>query len=94
MIRARNDKEIFMKVTVKKKDNSIPVVIGTEFIKLESALKLANAVESGGMAKSMIQDGLAKVNGEVCTMRGKKLYPGDRVEFMGNTYLICIHESN
>lgn len=83
-----------MKVTVKKKDNSIPVVIGTEFIKLESALKLANAVESGGMAKSMIQDGLAKVNGEVCTMRGKKLYPGDRVEFMGSLYLICIHESN
>ena len=83
-----------MKVTVKKKDSSIPVVIGTEFIKLESALKLANAVESGGMAKSMIQDGMAKVNGEVCTMRGKKLYPGDLVEFMGSCYLICIHESN
>ena len=83
-----------MKVTVKKKDNSIPVVIGTEFIKLESALKLANAVESGGMAKAMIQDGLAKVNGEVCTMRGKKLYPGDRVAFQGETYLICVHEPN
>ncbi len=83
-----------MKVTVKKKDNAIPVVIGTEFIKLESALKLANAVESGGMAKAMIQDGMAKVNGEVCTMRGKKLYPGDRVEFMGAVYLISIHESN
>ena len=75
-------------------ENSIPVVIGTEFIKLEAALKLANAVESGGMAKSRIQEGLAKVNGQVCTMRGKKLFPGDRVEFMENTYLICIHEPN
>ena len=83
-----------MKVTVKKRENSVPVVIGTEFIKLEAALKFANAVESGGMAKAVIQDGLVKVNGEVCTMRGKKLYPGDKVEFENTTYLICIHESN
>ena len=69
------------------------VYITTEFIKLESFLKLANAVESGGMAKNLIQDGYVLVNGEVCTMRGKKLYPGDRVEFMGQKYLICIHES-
>ena len=82
-----------MKVTVHKKDNSVPVVIATEFIKLEAALKFANATESGGMAKSVIQDGLVKVNGEVCTMRGKKLYPGDRFSFEGITYLICIHES-
>jgi ribosome-associated protein len=81
-----------MKVTVKKKDNSVPVVIGTEFIKLEAALKFANAVESGGMGKAVIQDGLVKVNGEVCTMRGKKLYPGDKFGFDGDTYLICIHE--
>lgn len=83
-----------MKVTVKKRDNSVPVVIGTEFIKLEAALKFANATESGGMAKAMIQEGLVKVNGETCTMRGKKLYPGDKVEFENITYLICIHESN
>ena len=82
-----------MKVNVKKKDNSIPVVIATEFIKLEAALKFANATESGGMAKAVIQDGLVSVNGEVCTMRGKKLYPGDRFAFDGNTYLICIHEA-
>lgn len=80
-----------MRVTVKKKDGRIPVVIGTEFIKLEAALKYANAVESGGSAKTAIQDGMVKVNGEVCTMRGKKLYPGDTVEFMGQTYLISIH---
>lgn len=82
-----------MKVTVKKKDDRIPVVISTEFIKLEAALKFANAVESGGTAKTAIQDGLVAVNGERCTMRGKKLYPGDTVEFMGQKYLICIHEA-
>ncbi len=81
-----------MKVTVKKKENTVPVVIGTEFIKLEAALKFANAVESGGMAKTFIQEGEVLVNGEVCTMRGKKLYPGDKVSFQGQTYLICIHE--
>ena len=83
-----------MKVTVKKRDLSVPVVIGTEFIKLDAALKFANALESGGLAKAVIQDGLVKVNGEVCTMRGKKLYPGDKVEFENTTYFICIHESN
>ena len=82
-----------MRVVVKKKTagEEIPVVIGTEFIKLESALKLANAVPTGGMAKNLIQDGEAKVNGEVCTMRGKKLYPGDRFSFMGQNYIITIH---
>ena len=82
-----------MTVVVRKKDTSIPVVIGTEFIKLEAALKFANAVESGGMAKTVIQEGDVLVNGEVCTMRGKKLYPGDRFTFDGQTYLISIHEA-
>ena len=81
-----------MKVTVKKKESAIPVVISTEFIKLESAMKLANILPSGGAAKQEIQDGLVQVNGEVCTMRGKKLYPGDKFGFDGDTYLICIHE--
>ena len=82
-----------MKVTVKKKEsNAIPVTIQTEFIKLDNALKFANAVESGGMAKNVIQDGRVSVNGEICTMRGKKLYPGDRFSFLGTEYLICIHE--
>ena len=80
-----------MKVTVKKKDTSVPVVIGTEFIKLESAMKLANIIPSGGTAKLVIQDGLVQVNGEVCTMRGKKLYPGDQFSYEGQIYLICIH---
>ena len=80
-----------MKISVKKKENAIPVVIGTEFIKLEAALKFANAVESGGMAKTVIQNGDVLVNGEVCTMRGKKLYPGDTFAFNGDKYLISIH---
>jgi len=85
-----------MKVVVRKKGENpeIPVVIGTEFIKLESALKLANAVPSGGQAKVLIQEGEAKVNGEVCLMRGKKLYPGDRFAFDGQVYLVTIHECN
>lgn len=83
-----------MKVTVKKKEpNAIPVTIQTEFIKLDNALKFANAVESGGMAKTVIQDGRVSVNGEICTMRGKKLYAGDRFSFMGANYVICAYES-
>ena len=80
-----------MKVTVKKKDNSIPVVIHTEFIKLQDAMKFANIVYSGGEAKALIQEEQVKVNGEVCAMRGKQLYPGDKFEFDGQVYLITIH---
>ena len=82
-----------MKVTVKKKETAIPVAISTEFIKLQDALKYANLVYSGGEAKALIQEGEVKVNGEVCTMRGKKLRAGDKFEFMGNVCLICDHEA-
>ena len=64
------------------------LTIHTEFIKLESAMKLANCIASGGMAKSVIQEGLVLVNGQVCTMRGKKLYQGDNFTFEGITYEI------
>ena len=77
-----------MKVTVKKKESAIPVPITTEFIKLESAMKLMNIVPSGGTAKNEIQEGYVTVNGEVCTMRGKKLYPGDKFAFDGDNYVI------
>ena len=80
-----------MKVVVKKKDNSIPVSISTEYIKLQDAMKYANIVYSGGEAKSLIQEGEVLVNGEVCTMRGKKLYNGDKFTFDGQTYLITYH---
>ena len=81
-----------MKVIITKKSNEIPVVITSEFIKLESAMKLANIVYSGGEAKQVIIDGQVSVNGEVCTMRGKKLYDGDTFSFMGQSFVI-VHES-
>lgn len=57
------------------------VKITTEFIKLDALLKFASMVNSGGEAKMIIQDGQILVNGEVCTMRGKKIRSGDRVTF-------------
>lgn len=53
------------------------VKIDTTFIKLDNMLKLAGAVDTGGMAKQLIQNGHVNVNGEVCTMRGKKMRNGD-----------------
>ncbi len=53
--------------------------VAPPFIKLEQFLKFANIAETGGMAKLMINDGIVMVNGEVCTMRGKKLYNNDVV---------------
>ena len=81
-----------MKVVVKKKDNSIAVAISTEFIKLQDAMKYANIVYSGGEAKQLILDGAVTVNGEVCTMRGKKLRDGDKFEFAGQKFVI-VHEA-
>lgn len=64
------------------------IKITTEFIKLDSLLKFANVVSTGGEAKLAIQDGSVSVNGEVCTMRGKKIRPGDRVELNGQIALV------
>ena len=78
-----------MKVTVTKKENNAKALaIHTEFIKLQDALKYANLVYSGGEAKQLILEEMVKVNGEVCTMRGKKLYPGDVFTFDGQGYVI------
>ena len=57
------------------------IAIQTEFIKLDALLKYAALVGTGGEAKLAVADGLVTVNGEVCTMRGKKIYPGDTVRF-------------
>ena len=62
------------------------ITITTEFIKLQDLLKFANLVSSGGEAKERVQAGEVTVNGEVCTMRGKKLRPGDVVTFDGREY--------
>lgn len=59
------------------------VKIHTEYIKLDDLLKFAGLLGTGGMAKAVIQNGSVKVNGEVCTMRGKKLRGGETVEFQG-----------
>ncbi len=62
------------------------IAIHTEYIKLDALLKYAAAVGTGGEAKQLIAEGLVGVNGETCTMRGKKLYPGDRVDCMGMAF--------
>ena len=54
-----------------------------EFIKLQDALKFSGLCETGGHAKVVVQNGEVKVNGEVCTMRGKKLRTGDIAEYNG-----------
>ena len=59
------------------------ITITTEFIKLQDLLKLANLVGTGGEAKIVIQEGEVFVNSEVCTMRGKKIRPGDTVAYDG-----------
>ena len=64
------------------------ITIKEDFIRLDSAMKLADMVVTGGHAKIVIQDGEVKVNGEVCTMRGKKLRPGDKVTFDGQGFEI------
>ena len=64
------------------------IKITTEFIKLQDLLKLAGAVYTGGEAKAMVQDGFVRVNGEVCTMRGKKIRPGDTVVYENETYQV------
>ena len=61
------------------------ISIHTEFIKLDALLKFANLCATGGEAKTAVLEGLVKVNGEVCTMRGKKIRPGDRVDYHGLT---------
>jgi len=78
-----------VRISAKKKEIvPIPVKIHTEFIKLQDFLKFCNAVDSGGVAKLLVQDEQILVNGEVCTMRGKKLRPGDVVGFDGNFWVV------
>ena len=55
-------------------------VIHTPFIRLDALLKLAGLAQTGGQAKWMVLEGQVKVGGEICLQRGRKLYPGDRME--------------
>ncbi|MDD3346079.1 RNA-binding S4 domain-containing protein [Oscillibacter sp.] len=65
------------------------IFIKTEYIKLQDLLKFANLVESGGAAKECIQAGAVAVNGEVCSMRGKKIRPGDDICFQMQHYTVA-----
>ncbi|MEK3880930.1 S4 domain-containing protein YaaA [Paenibacillus sp. FSL H8-0122] len=60
------------------------IVIHSGYIKLDQFLKLADCVSTGGMAKALLQEGHVQVNGEVEERRGRKLYPGDRIEVQDN----------
>ena len=66
--------------------NTEKVLITTEFIKLDYFLKYAGLTDTGGQAQEMVLEGMVKVNGEVCTMRGKKIRPGDVVEAAGRRF--------
>lgn len=68
--------------------NEKRIKINTEYIKLDAFLKFSGAAETGGEAKLAVQEGEVKVNGEPCTMRGKKLRPGDRAELDGTVYVV------
>lgn len=73
-------------------DTLTEIEVRPPFIKLEQFLKLSAAVETGGMAKQVINDRLVTVDGEVCTMRGKKLKGGEKVEFDGQVFLCTVKE--
>lgn len=77
--------KIKVKVAQKRK---VSKKIDTDFIRLDSFLKMCDAVQTGGHAKLVIQDGEVRVNGEVCTARGKKLRSGDSAEFENVIYTV------
>lgn len=64
--------------------NEITVSIHTEYIKLDQLLKFSGIAETGSAAKEIILSGNVLVNGEVCTMRGKKLYGKDKVTVLAD----------
>ncbi len=69
------------------------IAIRDEYIKLDQFLKFSGAVMTGGEAKELIQGGKVKVNGEICTMRGKKMRNGDVAEVKGKSYAVVTGES-
>lgn len=76
-----------IKVKAIKKENKT-VYIDTDFIKLDSLLKLCDIAQTGGHAKIIIQDGAIEVNGEICEQRGRKIKPGDQVRFENTVYTV------
>ena len=83
-----------MKIKVKKAERkSEDVAISTDFIRLDSFLKFKGIAMTGGEAKSFVQDGIVKVDGEVCTARGKKLRQGNTISIFSVDYHIKKNES-
>lgn len=78
-------KKLNAKIAARQKEK---IQISTPFIKLDSLLKFAGAAETGAAAKQIVQKGRVKVNGEVCTARGKKIKNGDIVSFLKTDYEI------
>lgn len=66
------------------------ITINEEYIRLDNLMKFSGLCDTGGRAKYLIQNGEVKLNGEVCTMRGKKIRIGDRVEYQGRTVEVAV----
>lgn len=66
------------------------ITINEEYIRLDNLMKFSGLCNSGGRAKYLIQSGEVSLNGEVCTMRGKKIRPGDQVEYNGRTVEVAL----
>ena len=64
------------------------IKINEAFIRLDNLMKFSGLCDTGGRAKYLIQNGEVKLNGEICTMRGKKIRPGDKVEYQGRSVVI------
>ncbi len=78
-----------MKIKVKVAEKrQVTKKIDTDFIRLDAFLKMCDAVQTGGHAKIVIQEGEVRVNGEICTQRGKKLRSGDKAEFENVVYIV------
>ena len=71
------------------KAEKIEIKSEEEYIRLDNLLKLSGCVDTGGQAKFVIQNGEVSLNGEICTMRGKKLRRGDIVSFDGEAFEVC-----
>ena len=89
-----------MKIRVKVKAKTLPekkpeeVKIKGDFIQLDALLKFVNAVDSGGVAKMMIQNAEVTVNGEICTQRGRKIRPSDIVRLGTDAYRIIKEDAD
>ncbi len=77
------------KIIMRPKEKITRIPVTTDYIKLDSFLKLANEVGTGGEAKLVISEGKTRVNGEVCCQRGKKLRVGDKVLVNGRQFEVA-----